>query len=58
MKITCTKKDFEIKNLGSNHDLYVQSDTLLLTDLFENFRNRFLERYELDPARILTAPGL
>ena len=38
--------------------MYGQSDTLLLTDLFENFRNRFFERYELDPDRILTAPGL
>ena len=30
-------KDFEIKNLGQYHDLYVQSDTLLLADAFEKY---------------------
>ena len=40
------------------HDLYVQSDTLLLADVFENFRNLFLEIYELDPDRFLAVPGL
>ena len=29
-------KDFEIKNLGEHHNLYVQSDIFLLADLFEN----------------------
>ena len=32
-------KDFEIKNLGDYHDSYVQGDTLMLADVFENFRN-------------------
>ena len=40
---------FEINNRGEYHDLYVQSDTLLLADVFENFRNMCLEIYELDP---------
>ena len=51
-------KDFEIKNLGKYHDLYVQSNTLLLADVFEIFQSLCLEIYELDPARFLTAPGL
>ena len=49
---------FKIKNLAECHDLYVQSDTLLLTDVFENFRDKCIEIYELDPAHFLSAPGL
>ena len=32
-------KELKLKNLGNYHDLYVQSDTLLHADVFENFRN-------------------
>ena len=46
------------KNIGDYHDLYVQSDTLLLADAFENFRNMCIKVYELDPAHFLSAPGL
>ena len=49
---------FEIKNLDEYHDLYVQSDTLLLEDVFENFRHMCFEIYELDPAYFVSAPGL
>ena len=38
--------------------MYIQSDTLLLADVFENFRNKCIEIYELDPAHFLSAPGL
>ena len=51
-------KYFNNKNLGDYHDFYVQSDTLLLADVFKNFRNRCIEIYELDPAHFLSAPGL
>ena len=43
-------KYFDNKNPGDSPDLYVQSDTLLLADVFENFRNICLKIYELDPA--------
>ena len=49
---------FKIKNLGEYHDLYVQTDTLLLADVFENFRNMCLNIYELDPVCFVSAPGL
>ena len=46
-------KDFEIKNLEEYHNLHAQSNTLLLTDVFENFRNMYLKIYEDDPAKFL-----
>ena len=51
-------KKFKLKNQGEYHDLYVQSDTLLLADVFENFRNMCIKVYGLDPAHFLSLPGL
>ena len=45
-----TCKDVEIKNLWEYHDLYVESDTLLFTDVFENSRNMCINIYEFYPA--------
>ena len=49
---------FKLKNLGEYHDLYVQSDTLLLADVFESFRNMCIKVYESDAAHFLSLPGL
>ena len=51
-------KIFELENLGQYHDLYVQMDTLLLADVFENLRDMCIKEYELDPAHFLSLPGL
>ena len=51
-------KKFNLYNLGEYHDLYVRSDTLLLADVFENFRNACMKNYELDPAHFVSLPGL
>ena len=51
-------KKFNINNLGEYHDLYVRSDTLLLADILENFRQLCLKNYELDPAHFVSLPAL
>ena len=50
-------KNLNNRNLGDYHDLHVQGDTLLLAGVFENFRNKYIEMHELDPAHFLSAPG-
>ena len=49
---------FKINKLGEYHDLYIKSDTALLADIFENFRDKCLDINKLDPAYYLSAPGL
>ena len=51
-------KGLKLDNLGDYHDLYVKSDTLLLADVFENFRDMCIKVYELDPAHFVSLPGL
>ena len=51
-------KTFDMKTMRDYHNLYNQSDVLLLADVFENFRKVCKENYNLDPCWYYTAPGL
>ena len=49
---------FECKSIRDYHNLYLKSDVLLLSDVFENFRKTCLKHYKLDPVHYYTSPGL
>ena len=51
-------KEFNMNSIKDYHDLYLESDVLLLADVFENFREVCQRNYKLDPAWYLTSPGL
>ena len=51
-------KTFKIKTMGEYHDLYLGSDVLLLTDLFENFRTDMLTILQIRSSHYFTSPGL
>ena len=51
-------KEFNIETMKDYHKLYNISDVLLLTDIFENFRNICINHYGLDTAWYFSAPGL
>ena len=43
--------------MSDYHDLHIQTDTLLLEDVFEKFRDTCIEIYGLDPSYFLSATG-
>ena len=45
-------------DMGDYHDLYVQADALLLANVFEKIRDKWIETYGLDPSCFYSAPGL
>ncbi|XP_014478544.1 PREDICTED: uncharacterized protein LOC106746452 [Dinoponera quadriceps] len=48
---------FDVPNLGEYSDLCLKTDVMLLTDIFENFRDVCADSYGLDPAHYYTVPG-
>ena len=51
-------KGFGMKNLGEYHNLYLKTDTILLTNMSGAFSSTCLEHQSLDPAHFYTSPGL
>ena len=45
-------------DMGDYYDLYIQTDTLLLADVFQKFRDTCIEIHGLDPSYFYSAPGL
>ena len=46
------------KTFGDYHDIYLKTDVLLLTDVFENFRKLTKKIYKLEATNYYGAPGL
>ena len=49
---------FKMNSMGDYHDLYLKTDLLLLTDVFEQFIKTCLDYYGLNPCHYFSSPGL
>ena len=47
-----------MKIMGFYHDLYLKTDVLLLTDVFEQIRKVCLQNYKLDTCHYFSSLGL
>ena len=44
---------FKYEKFKDYHEIYLKVDTLLLADVFRNFRQACLDTYEVDPSHFL-----
>ena len=51
-------KEFDCKNLGDYHDIYLKTDVLVLTDIWTKFRETSMKYYKLDPSHYVSSPAL
>ena len=51
-------KQMKFKNVREYLTCYLETDILLLSDVFENFRNMIFEKFSLDPVKYISSPGL
>ena len=51
-------KQMKFKNIREYLTCYLETDILLLSDVFENFRNMIFEKFSLDPVKYISSPGL
>ena len=49
---------FDMRTMRNYHDLYLETDVILLADVFEEFRKMSLNYYRLDPLHYVSSPGL
>lgn len=51
-------EEFDCKNLGEYHDIYLKTDVLLLSNVWDAFRKTSMKHYELDPSHYVSTPSL